>query len=113
MSLYPRPSVNQNYKVYKMSDQIYPGPNNPDRFEEFNKKDPIVEQIERDAFKEAMKQIGSSTPCYEKGYIKGATAQDKIATNRTVEAAIQIILTRANPSFHGLVIFEELEKLKQ
>ncbi len=76
----------------------------------------IKEQIERDADRRSIQQVGSSTPCYKRGCISCATAQDKIATNRTVEAAMMIVgknapLLKNNRAWNTLL--KELEKLKR
>ena len=70
----------------------------------------IKEQIERDAenrFQE-LGFVGSET----RARIDGATAQDKIATNRTVEAAIAIVKEYAT-IYDEAIIIKELEKLRR
>lgn len=71
-------------------------------------KDPIAEQIERDA---NAASISGGLP-FMHGYKEGATAQDRIATNRTVDAAIAIVKEYATIYDEG-VILKELEKLRR
>lgn len=75
-----------------------------------NYKDPIKEQIERDAEIATFDHFGYI------GFVSGAIAQDKIATNRTVEAAMMIVgknapLLKNNRAWN--ILLKELEKLKR
>jgi hypothetical protein len=80
----------------------------------------IKEQIERDAKAVIDKEYGERSSWTEAAAIwddayhnrvESATSQDKIATNRTVEAAIAIIV-RLRP-LTGPEIIKELEKLRR
>jgi len=74
----------------------------------------IKEQIERDGESYSRKRAIQGIPDNDfVNYMDGAENQDKIATNRTVEAAIQIILKHASPTFEEIKILEELEKLRR
>lgn len=83
-------------------------------------KDPIAEQIERDAKKGALAiypdEDGLLHNSYGMGLLDGATAQDKIATNRTVEAVIKEIKLnywRLDSDDDLIFFIQELEKLRR
>jgi hypothetical protein len=76
----------------------------------------IKAQIERDTERESFRVPYNGTDnfydeSFALGYEKGATAQDNIATNRTLEAAIAII-QNLRP-LTGPEIIKELEKLRR
>jgi hypothetical protein len=77
----------------------------------------IKDQIERDARSHAaIYDKGPYREYAEDDYITGATEQDKIATNRTVDEVIEMMrLNRVNLQIvHAISgIIEELEKLRR
>lgn len=77
-------------------------------------KDPIAEQIERDAKKGALAiypdEDGLLHNSYGMGLLDGATDQDKIATNRTVDEVLTILL-RSDLGWKDFA--REVEKLRR
>jgi len=82
------------------------------------KNDLIAEQIERDAITYVdVEEMAKEYHAHAKSdYSKGATAQDKIATNRTVEEAIKILNLYAwmlDTNEDRDTLIKELEKMRR
>jgi len=122
-------------------DDVYPGPNNPDMFEEkmsdtnnakestgnerlpeqqcpvrVAENDLIAEQIARDARQEATNDEGDLSKSAYNALLAFGIGQDKIATNRTVEAVRHLAMDM-NSVFRSASAYQEflkeLEKLRR